>query len=288
METITEVKESKKRKFDLFKTMLLIQQDVKLHKFFTEEYGDDFKKFFLLIKKNMFNKSIALYVKLMFDEYICADDNYIKMYDEIKNYVEPIEESIEEKADKPVAPALEIIEKPKAKRGRKPKVITPTEEVIVTPKKRGRKPKAVIIIEDTVIPKKRDRKPKAVVIIEETVIAPKKRGRKSKADKEIIVKPKLKRGRKSKADKEVKPQVNSQDSAKKRRIPLSEIKAMVAKRGHVTENERAMMAGYELKNIVARIHNKGKQALFTDEEARIVIATIDTVKKKLLPLLKKK
>ena len=38
----TATKSKTKEKFDLFKMMLLIQQDAKLSKFFTEEYGDDF------------------------------------------------------------------------------------------------------------------------------------------------------------------------------------------------------------------------------------------------------
>jgi hypothetical protein len=75
----------------------------------------------------------------------------------------------------------------------------------------------------------------------------------------------------------------------KRRLSLAEIKARAdARGGEFTENERALIACNDLKNIYVRVHNKGKYNLFTDEDARIVIATIDTVKKKLFPILNKK
>lgn len=159
-----------KGEFDLFTTMLLMQQKPRVGEFFTDKYGDDFKKHFLLIKQNMLSQDAVDYAKTIFDEVIKTDDNNIELYND-------------------------LISKPK----------------------------------------------------------------KVERYKNI-----------------------------KRRIPLAEIKETAKARGKMTENERAMIAGYELKNLVARIHNKGKLNMFTDEEARDVIATIETVKKKLAPILKNK
>jgi hypothetical protein len=163
--------EVKINEFDLFTTMLLIQENKRIGVIFTNEYGDDFKKYFLLIKQNMFGDEATNYVESIFNDIIKADDNYIEEYNN-------------------------LITKPKNKVERYKNV--------------------------------------------------------------------------------------------KRRIPMSELKKQIESRGKMTENERAMLAGNELKNIVARIHNKGKQSLFTDEDARNVIATIDIVKRKLLPILNKK
>lgn len=69
-----------------------------------------------------------------------------------------------------------------------------------------------------------------------------------------------------------------------RRIPKSEILKNAKERGSMTECERAMLAGYELRDLAVRIHNNCKTNKLDDEDARIVIATVDTAKKKLSPI----
>jgi hypothetical protein len=163
------VSEVKQTNFDLFTTMLFLQQNKRVGEIFTKKFGDDFKKHFLLIKEKLFTAEAVNFVQSIFTDIILANDNHVEEYG---------------------------------------KLFT-------------------------------------------------------------------------------KPKVEKYKNVK-RRIPLSEIKKTAKERGKLTENERAMVAGYELKNIVARIHNKGKLSLFTDEEARDVIATIETVKKRLASILKKR
>lgn len=195
---IIKTVDRKSVKFDLYKTILLIQQESKLRSFFVDEYGDDFETHFEDIRKGTFDKQATEYVKLMFKEIIKADDNYVEQYERIDEApIKTIEEVLAPATTEPPVPV-----------------------------------------------------------------------------------------------KQVEPSTNPTPPKKyttiKRRLPKSAILTMAKERGHMTENERALIAGFELKNVVVRIHNKGKQNLFTDEEARTVIATVETVMKKLGPILKKK
>lgn len=87
---------------------------------------------------------------------------------------------------------------------------------------------------------------------------------------------------------QVEPETPKSDKPK-RRIPKSEILKMIAENGgNPTENQRTLLQVGDLKNLVARLHNRAKQDLFTDEDARTVMAAIDTLKKRVLPLIEKK
>lgn len=72
----------------------------------------------------------------------------------------------------------------------------------------------------------------------------------------------------------------------KRRIPKYDLLSKKDVNG-LNENERMMLRGYQLKSICDRIHNAGKHNKLTDEEARTVIAAVDIVNKKVLPILNK-
>ena len=90
-----------------------------------------------------------------------------------------------------------FVSEPK-RRGRKPKVVSETDEV-KEPKRRGRKPKVVSETDEVKEPKRRGRKPKAVSETDE-VKEPKRRGRKPKVVSETDeVKEPKRRGRKTKA-----------------------------------------------------------------------------------------
>ena len=223
---VNEPKTVKKAKFDLFRMMLLIQSDEKLSRFFSSDYGDDFKMHFLLIKQNLFKKEAIHYVKRMFDSIVLNDESYIDMYNDIKVSVESTEE---------VAPVKKVVKsEPKVEK----KIAVPRP--VPTPTHKLEKENQVVKVQ---------------------------------FKKDVPV---------------VEPAKEGAPLTEKRRVSKTELEKSIAAKGGMTENERAVLAHFELKNIVARIHHKGKSNKLSDEDARTIIATIDTVKKKLLPILDKK
>jgi len=72
----------------------------------------------------------------------------------------------------------------------------------------------------------------------------------------------------------------------KRRITLSELKEK-KKTEKLSENERLIMYSIQLKHLSTRLHNLGKHEKCNKEEARSIIAGIQIVFKKSLPILEK-
>ena len=218
-------------KFDLFKTLVVIQSEKILSAIFTEAHGDDYKQHFICLENNMMNNDAKELIKSIFKRIISNDKKMLSKYEKVEvPTIIPQLEPVEELVVVPVEKIIPTVEYTKESTG---KIIKPTVKKPAKPKKK----------------KKIANKPANKIVVKEP-------------------------------DKPEKV---------KRRLSLAEIKARAdARGGDFTENERALIACNDLKNIYVRIHNKGKYNLFTDEDARIVIATVDTVKKKLMPILNKK
>jgi hypothetical protein len=75
----------------------------------------------------------------------------------------------------------------------------------------------------------------------------------------------------------------------KKRPNIPKIKEDVkARGGKKLPHERALLAGNELKKVVAKINIRGVDDLFTEEESRDIAAMVETVKRKLDLIINKK